>query len=228
MNGTTPTGTALTGARDVLRGGGAVVLPNPHPLTSVVAATSPDAVNTAKGRPADQAVALWIVDDHRWAEFAPHTALDDPARELACTLLVEELVTLLVPVTAHPAWIAPATRGGKTLLFGARWTPLTPVFDGIDVLHVSSANRTGHPPVASAAQARETFADHVHVLDLDDGRPTEDRRATTTLELRPDRTLTHIRHGAQDHAHGGPDAYLAHLAKKYSLSCRKNPQSTPH
>jgi tRNA A37 threonylcarbamoyladenosine synthetase subunit TsaC/SUA5/YrdC len=208
---------ALAEAREVLRGGGAVVLPNPHPLTSVVAATAPEVVNGAKGRPADQSVALWIVDDERWAEFAVHTALDAPARDLARRLLVEELVTLLVPVGEHPPWIAPATRDGKTLLFGARWTALRPVFDGVGRLHVSSANRTGQAPVASAAQAREVFPADVHVLDLDDGRPAAGRRATTTLQLRADRSLTHVRDGAQDHVHGGPSAYLAHLAEKYPL-----------
>ncbi|MCG8917179.1 hypothetical protein L6E12_15440 [Actinokineospora sp. PR83] len=209
---------ALTEAREVLRAGGAVVLPNPHPLTSVVAATTPQAVNAAKGRPVEQSVALWITDDERWAEFAPHAALDDPTRDLACTLLVEELVTLLVPVDTHPSWIAPATRDGKTLLFGARWAPLAPVFGGVRGLHVSSANRTGQAPVASATQARQVFGEHVHVLDLHDGLPAEGRRATTTLELRADRTLTHIRAGAQDHTHGGPSAYLDHLTEKYSLS----------
>ncbi|QKV74033.1 hypothetical protein [Amycolatopsis sp. Hca4] len=193
------------------------MLPNPYPLTSVVAATRPDVVNAAKGRPADQSVALWITDDERWAELAPCLALDAPARALAHRLLVAELVTLLVPVDDHPAWLAPATRHGKALLFGARWLPLVPVLDGVGRLHVSSANRTGRAPVASPAQARRTFSADVHVFDLHDGRPAADRRATTTLELHPDRTLTHVRDGAQDRAHGGPAAYLAHLANTYSL-----------
>jgi L-threonylcarbamoyladenylate synthase len=211
------TPTALTGARDVLRGGGAVVLPNPSPLTSVVAATAPEVVNAAKGRPVDQSVALWITDDERWDEFAPFVALDAPVRDLARRLLVAELVTLLVPVRDQPSWAAPATRDGKTLLFGARWPPLEPVFDGVGRLHVSSANRTGQAPVASAAQARLVFPGDVHVLDLDDGRPAGGRMATTTLQLHPDRSLTHVRAGAQDHAHGGAAAYLTHLANACSL-----------
>lgn len=71
-------------AAEALRAGSAVVFPNPYPLTSVVAATAPDVVNTAKGRPADQAVALWLVDDDPWSSSPPpSTSTTPPGRSSA-------------------------------------------------------------------------------------------------------------------------------------------------
>lgn len=54
-------------ARAALRRGQAVVLPNPAPLTCVVAATDAQGVNRAKGRPEGQAVALWAHDPGTFA-----------------------------------------------------------------------------------------------------------------------------------------------------------------
>jgi tRNA A37 threonylcarbamoyladenosine synthetase subunit TsaC/SUA5/YrdC len=206
---------AVGAAADALRAGSAVVLPNPHPLTSVVAATAPDVVNTAKGRPADQAVALWLADDDHWADFARILDLDPGTRALARDLLVREHLTLLLPLADVPDWVGPAARDGHALVFGACWAPLRPVLTAAGRLHVSSANRTGHPPVSSAARAREVFPPEVHVLDLSDGLPAADRRATTTLRVGRGGTLAHTRSGAQDHAHGGPEAYLAHLRRSF-------------
>ena len=206
---------SLASASAALRRGTAVVLPNPAPLTCVVAATSAAVVNMAKNRPAGQSVALWVTDDTAWARVSSILALGDRALGLARALLVEELLTLLVPVASCPPWAAPAVREGHMLLFGARWRPLRPVLDGIGDLHVSSANRSGQPPAASAAAARRMFADTVHVLDADDGTVPAGRSATTTVRLADDRTVVHVRAGAQDREHGGPDAYVAHLATTY-------------
>jgi L-threonylcarbamoyladenylate synthase len=207
------TAAALATAAEALRTGSAVVFPNPYPLTSVVAATAPDVVNTAKGRAVDQAVALWLVDHECWAEFADALDLDDATREFARDLLVHERLTLLLPLGSGrvPDWARPATRDGHALVFGACWDPLRPILTVIGHLHVSSANRTRHPPAASPAEARAMFPPEVHVLDATDGSPTAGRAATTTLRVTRGRTLTHTRPGAQDRAHGSPDAYLTHL-----------------
>ncbi|MFJ9344401.1 hypothetical protein ACIRP0_34755 [Streptomyces sp. NPDC101733] len=210
-------------ARWWLGRGAAVVLPNPAPLTYVVAGTDPSAVNTAKGRPADQAVALWSHDRATFAEVAGVLDLSDRHTILAGRLLEEERVTLLVPVRtgqAHPDWLAPATKDGWTLLFGARWEPLLPVLDPFPVLYVSSANRTGLPPAGCVAAALEMFPS-TPVLGDDPGAeaagtdpgagPAVGRRATTTLRLDRDGGLTLHRHGAQDHPYPTAEAYLAHL-----------------
>ncbi|GAA2813243.1 hypothetical protein GCM10010452_47060 [Crossiella cryophila] len=189
--------------------GAAVVLPNPYPLTSVVAATTAEAVNAAKGRPAGQAVALWLVGDGPWAELAAALDLDSRGLALARHLLVEERVTALLPITpAAPRWVLDAAREGFVLVFGSCWAPLRPLLT--QPLRVSSANRTGHAPVADPASARAEFPPEVHVLDAGDGHPSWGRRATTTLRLTR-AGIEHVRPGAQCHARGGPAAYLAHL-----------------
>ncbi|MFF0391539.1 hypothetical protein ACFYS8_23070 [Kitasatospora sp. NPDC004615] len=205
-----------TAAAHALTAGRAAVLPNPSPLTYVVTSTNPQAVNNAKGRPADQEVALWVHDDTTWTDLTTHLDLTPTALHTATTLLRDHLVTLLVPVRTHtppPAWTTPALRDGHLLLFGARWQPLTPLLDRFPRLYVSSANRTGHPPAATAPQAAAMFGPDTPVTDADTLRNTDTPHAATTmLRITPDGDLAHIRHGAQDRAHGSdPNRYLEHL-----------------
>jgi tRNA A37 threonylcarbamoyladenosine synthetase subunit TsaC/SUA5/YrdC len=212
--------------RQALSGRRAVVLPNPAPLTYVVAATAPHAVNLAKGRPADQAVALWV--HHSRTADTVFDALDlgPDLATAARRLLTEERVTLLAPLREHhplPEWLEPAAKDGWTLLFGARWTPLLPVLREHPVLYVSSANRTGHPPAATASAARAMFPDDVPVLDpaclldADEERTGTPRAATTTVRLHPDGSLDLHRSGAQDRTHPGAGTYLNHLRTAYRL-----------
>jgi tRNA A37 threonylcarbamoyladenosine synthetase subunit TsaC/SUA5/YrdC len=205
---------ALAATAAALESGAAVVLPNPYPLTSVVAAHQAETVNAAKGRPADQAVALWLVDTDLWAAFALGLALDRGTAELARTLLIEERLTAFLPIDrAHaPDWVLEATRAEFVLVFGSCWDPISPLLT--TPLRVSSANRTGHPPVASAAAARESFPPDVHVLPATDGAPAAGRSATTTVRVTAT-GVTHIRSGAQDRAQGGPAAYLRRLHETY-------------
>ncbi|MCO1576071.1 hypothetical protein M8C13_09915 [Crossiella sp. SN42] len=196
-----------------------MVLPNPHPLTSVVAATTAEAVNAAKGRPAGQAVALWLVEDGPWAEFAAALDLDPHQVTWARELLAQERVTALLPVTrTAPDWVQEAARDGFVLVFGSCWAPLRPLLT--HPLRVSSANRTGHAPVAGPAAARAEFPPEVHVLAAGDGRPAQDRRATTTVRLTR-AGIEHLRPGAQCHAHGGAAAYLEYLREQRAAGCRE-------
>ena len=220
------------GARRALRLGQAVVLPNPSPLTSAVAGTDPRAVNTVKGRPADQAVALWVHHARTLGALTGVLALNAEGTAVARRLLTDERVTLLVPLsdsTRHPHWLAPASQDGWALLFGARWAPLLPVVDDFPVLYVSSANSTGHPPAATAREAVAMFPPATAVLGTasltgagegtsgtgegtggtDDDRPR--RSATTTLRLHPDGRIDLHRHGAQDRAFPSTEQYLDHL-----------------
>ncbi|WP_052412214.1 hypothetical protein [Streptomyces mutabilis] len=214
----------LDRVRQALSSRRAVVLPNPAPLTCVVAGTAPNAVNLAKGRPADQAVALWI--HHPRTADTVFDALDlgpEPAA-VARRLLTEERVTLLAPLREHrplPDWLEPAAKDGWTLLFGARWTPLLPVLEDHPVLYVSSANRTGHAPAATASAARAMFPDDVPVLDPASLPGTREeplgipRAATTTVRLYPDGSIDLHRSGAQDRTYRGGGTYLDHLRTAY-------------
>ncbi|WLQ38742.1 hypothetical protein P8A22_00945 [Streptomyces laculatispora] len=218
---TAPDGGSIAAVRAALSRGQAVVLPNPAPLTYVVAATAPHAVNRAKSRPADQPVALWSHHAHTTGlvlqalDLAPHPA------EVARRLLTDEQVTLLAPLRldhSPPPWLKPATHEGWTLLFGARWSPLLSVLNEHPVLYVSSANRTGRLPAATAADAYAMFPGRVPVLDPDmlpgtlpDTLGSPPRAATTTIRLHPDGRMELHRSGAQDQAYSPPTAYLDHL-----------------
>jgi tRNA A37 threonylcarbamoyladenosine synthetase subunit TsaC/SUA5/YrdC len=105
------------------------------------------------------------------------------------------------------------------LLFGARWAPLTRLLVDFPQLYVSSANRTGCPPAATAAQATTMFGIHIPVVDADTLRdPDHPHAATTMLCIAPDGNLTLARHGAQDTANGpDPAAYLKRLCTSRSL-----------
>jgi L-threonylcarbamoyladenylate synthase len=203
-------------AAGALANGRAAILPNPSPLTYVVAATTPQAVNNAKARPAGQDVALWLHDDATWAGLTASLEMTPAALDLALALLRVELVTLLVPARAGaplPAWALPALRDDHLLLFGARWQPLTALLARFPRLYVSSANRTGQAPAATASRAAAMFGPGVPVTDADHLRDAgTPHAATTMLRITPDGVLTHIRHGAQDQAHGpDPARYLEWL-----------------
>ncbi|MFF4324174.1 hypothetical protein [Streptomyces sp. NPDC001568] len=213
-------------ARAHLARGRAVVLPNPAPLTYVVAATTPDAVNRAKGRPVGQPVALWVHHPATAELVLRALDLSAAAAGTARRLLSDERVTLLAPLGrdhAPPGRLAPATHDGWTLLFGARWEPLRPVLDAHPVLYVSSANRTGHPPAATAARARAAFPGDVAVLDAaalpgtaPDAADAAPRAATTTIRLHPDGHMEPHRSGAQDRPYAGIAAYVDHLRAAYA------------
>ncbi|MEU1215760.1 hypothetical protein ABZ424_25840 [Streptomyces sp. NPDC005790] len=211
--------------RPALSSGRAVVLPNPAPLTYVVAATAPHAVNLAKGRPADQAVALWLHHPRTAGTVIDALALGPDPAAAARRLLTEERVTLLAPLREDhplPDWMAPAAKDGWTLLFGARWAPLLPVLEDHPVLYVSSANRTGHPPAATASAARAMFPGDVPVLDpaslpgTGEERETAPRAATTTVRLHSDGSVELHRNGAQDRLYP-PGGYVEHLRSTYRL-----------
>ncbi|MEU0788339.1 hypothetical protein ABZ341_43295 [Streptomyces sp. NPDC006173] len=215
-------GTDLSQAMRALREGAAVVLPNPAPLTHVVAATTPQAVNEAKGRLSDQPVALWAHHPDTLHAVAAVTELDAAGTALATRLLAEEHLTLLMPLhpSPQPFWLAPACKAGWALLFGARWQPLRPLLDEHPVLYVSSANRTGRPPAATTGEALAMFPATVPVLQLprppETGTATAARQATTTVVLHPDGRLTLHRHGAQDRPYDHSDDYLHHLRAHYA------------
>ncbi|MEV7415318.1 hypothetical protein [Streptomyces sp. NPDC089919] len=204
-------------AARALAAGTAVVLPNPAPLTHVVTATRPGAVNDAKGRPTDQPVALWAHHPATLHALDDVWDLDPGTAALTRWLLAAEHLTVLVPVRGGgvPAWTTPAVKDGWLLLFGARWQPLLPLLDPHPVLYVSSANRTGRPPAATTDGALAMFPAAVPVLapPVPDPVPAIPRSATTTVRVHPDGRLTLHRPGAQDRR--TPATYLRDLLPRY-------------
>lgn len=202
-------------ARAALRAGRAVVVPNPAPLTCVVAATLPHRIDEAKGRPSGRLVALWAHADPTLDALDAVTDLSPASAALARRLLRAERVTLLVPLRAdrpRPSWLAPASREGWAMLFGARWSPVLPVLDPFPLLYVSSANPIGSPPAPSPAAAVALFPPGTAVLDVAPAVPdTGPRAGTTTLRLHPDGRLDLHREGAQDAGFPDRGAYLDHL-----------------
>lgn len=221
-------------ARRALHDGAAVVLPNPAPLTRLVTARRPETVNEAKARPADQPVALWAHHPDTLRALADIWHLDDDRSTTARRLLADEHLTVLVPVGGAdlPAWALPAAKDGWMLLFGACWQPLRPLLDDHPVLYVSSANRTGHPPAATTAEALAMFPDTVPVValataeDPDDRRDPRGRQATTTVRLHPDGRMEVHRQGAQDRAFAGPAEYLRRLRRQHSPAEGPGPAAT--
>ncbi|MFI0228205.1 hypothetical protein [Streptomyces sp. NPDC017086] len=216
----TSTAATLAQVRSSLATGRAVVLPNPAPLTHVITATGPRAVNEAKGRPPGRPVALWAHHPGTLRALDPLWDLTPRCRTLARWLLAEEHLTVLLPLRPRatcPAWLAPAEKDGWILLFGARWDPLRPVLDAQPLLYVSSANRTGRPPAATTAEALAMFPATVPVLapppaaGPDTPREAVPRQATTTVRLHPDGRLLLHRDGAQNRPYPRPEDYLARL-----------------
>ncbi|QDI69675.1 hypothetical protein CD934_13880 [Streptomyces calvus] len=222
---------SLAQAGRALRDGEAVVLPNPAPLTHVVTACRARTVNEAKGRPGDQSVALWAHHPDMLRALDQVWALGPDQRTTVRWLLLQERSTVLVPVRDGidlPDWAAPAVKDGWMLLFGARWQPLRPLLDDLPLLYVSSANRTGHRPAATTADALAMFPATVAVLavpEAEDPSPATDatkRQATTTIRLHPDGRPELHRHGAQDRHHSDPDEYLRHLRDRCAQAARQH------
>ncbi|MFD7710017.1 hypothetical protein ACFV6E_12125 [Streptomyces sp. NPDC059785] len=218
---------SLAQAGQALRDGAAVVVPNPAPLTHVVAGPRARSVNEAKGRPGDQPVAVWAHHPDTLRVLEDIWDLGPDQRAMARWMLAREHLTVLVPVrdgAGTPDWAPPAVKDGWMLLFGARWEPLRPLLDEHPVLYVSSANRTGRPPAASTAEALAMFPATVPVLRTPQpepgvphtATPGVERRATTTVRVRPDGRLELHRHGAQDQRWADPGEYLRELEARYA------------
>ncbi len=190
-------------------------MPNPSPMTYGIVATSPHAINALKRRPLDQNVAVSLHDDAEWQHVAPSLDLQ-PDMLSGIVALMRKRLSLLVPLrgtVSHPDWISPAVRNGYLAMFSGRWAPLAQLWDQFPRLYGSSANRTGQPPAASAAEAVGIVGTDALVVDGDMLRDLGSAHsASSMVRVAPGGELSLYRHGAQDTASGlDPEAYVRQL-----------------
>lgn len=215
----------------VLRGGAAVVVTNPSPMTYGVVARDARAVNLLKGRPAEQPVGISVHTAAAHDQLFRY--LDLPTDALATIdFALAERISVLAPIRADPTmpeWLAPAIQDGWVLFFDGYWGPLAYLWESHPFLYGSSANRTGEAPAASAAGARAQFPADTVIIDADDRRtPAAAYGASTIIRVDPDGRLTLQRSGMQDQAAGGPDVLLDRLREFRSAIDGLDPStSTP-
>jgi L-threonylcarbamoyladenylate synthase len=195
-------GGSVTEAIAALRSGTPIVIPTPSPLAYAVAGTDAAAVNTAKGRPADQPAGISVIDP---GILAPYLDIADGVLPKLRWLGEREMVSLLAPVRPDgPEWLRPASVEGMVAFALAPWLPGTDtIISEFGHLYVSSANRTGGQSATTAAEANQALGDRLLVLD---GDPLRDQSrphgSTTMVRVTRDGDLTVVRPGINNRAYG--------------------------
>jgi L-threonylcarbamoyladenylate synthase len=170
----------LDAAVDSVRRGELVVLPTDTVYGIGADAFQPDAIDAllaAKGRGRDMPVPVLVGS---WAALDGLTLVVPPrVRELAEAFWPGGL-TLVVEHAPSLAWDLGAARGTVAVRM-----PLHPValelLDRVGPMGVSSANRTGQPPAATAEEARDQLGFAVAVYL--DGGPSGDPVPSTILDV---------------------------------------------
>jgi L-threonylcarbamoyladenylate synthase len=170
----------LDAAVDSVRRGELVVLPTDTVYGIGVDAFQPDAIDAllaAKGRGRDMPVPVLVGS---WAALDGLTLVVPPrVRELVEAFWPGGL-TLVVEHAPSLAWDLGAARGTVAVRM-----PLHPValelLDRVGPMGVSSANRTGQPPAATAEEARDQLGFAVAVYL--DGGPSGDPVPSTILDV---------------------------------------------
>ncbi|MEU6130132.1 L-threonylcarbamoyladenylate synthase [Saccharopolyspora sp. NPDC047091] len=170
----------LATAANTVRAGGLVVLPTDTVYGIGANAFDPEAVGAllaAKGRGRDMPVPVLVGS---WSTIDGLVqSVPQQARALVEAFWPGGL-SLILPQAPSLAWDLGDTRGTVNLRM-----PLHPV--ALDLLRevgpmaVSSANRTGNPPPATAQQAQDQLGDSVQVYL--DGGPTGEPVASTIVDL---------------------------------------------
>jgi tRNA A37 threonylcarbamoyladenosine synthetase subunit TsaC/SUA5/YrdC len=203
---------------DVLRAGGAVVVPLPSPLPYGVVATSSAMVNQAKGRPEGQPVGLAVGDFDEVASFLGVTRENLRLIEWMCTT---RQLNVFAPLSEDaPSWmIQDPDRTGRSVGLMGSWLPeLKGVLDTLGPLFISSANPSGTSPAVTAADADDVFGGRLLVVDGDSLRDTRRPHGSATI-IRVSATgeLVLARHGVNDESFAGTDdEFLSRLMGDYA------------
>lgn len=203
-------------AMAALRSGSPIVIPAPSPLAYAIVGTDAAAVNTAKGRPADQSAGVGVSDI---GVVAPYLDVAGTVLPIARWLCESELVSVLAPVRpGGPGWLSPAVSGGMLFFTCTPWLPpLTKIIAEFGYLYMSSANLTGGRSATSVAEAGKAFGDTLVVLDGDPLRDlSRPHGSTTMVRLSRDGGLTVARPGINNQAFGDDlDGYADDLAARW-------------
>jgi tRNA A37 threonylcarbamoyladenosine synthetase subunit TsaC/SUA5/YrdC len=218
-------------AVEVLRGGGAVVVTSPSPMTYGVVARNARAINRLKGRPVDQPVGISVHTEAAHDQLFRY--LDVGTDTLAAIdFALAERISVLTPIRSDPTmpeWLAPAIQDGWVLFFDGSWGRLAFLWTSFPFLYGSSANRTGEAPAASAAEARAQFPAGTVIIDADHLRtPATAYGASTMIRVDRDGRLTLHRSGIQDQAAGGAGVFLDRLREfRSAIAVLDGSASTP-
>lgn len=135
-------------AIEVLRGGGAVVVANPSPMSYGVVARDARAVNLLKGRPVDQPVGISVHSEAAHDQLFRYLDLRTDTLA-AIDFALAERISVLARIRSDPTmpeWLSPAIQDGWVLFFDGCWGPLALLWLTFPFLYGSSANRTGEAP----------------------------------------------------------------------------------
>ena len=199
-----------------LRSGSPIVIPAPSPLAYAITGTDAGAVNTAKGRPANQPAGISVAHID---VVAPYLDVADGVLPMARWLCESELVSLLVPVRpGGPGWLSPAVSGGMLFFTCTPWLPgIGKIVAEFGHLYMSSANITGSRSATTTAEAALAFGDKLVVLD---GDPLRDQSrphgSTAMVRVSHDGDLTVARPGINNRAFGEDlTGYATDLAARW-------------
>jgi L-threonylcarbamoyladenylate synthase len=213
-------------AIQALRSGSPIVIPAPSPLAYAIAGTQAAAVNSAKGRPASQAVGVSVSSIE---VVAPYLDIAAGTLPLARWLCESELVSLLVPVRpGAPGWLAPAISDGMLFFTSTPWLDkAAAIIAAFGYLYMSSANMTGGQSATTAAAAGQAFGGKLIVLDGDALRDqTRPHGSTTMVRLSSDGDLAVARPGITSTAFGADlDAYASDLCRRWHTARRASRDS---
>jgi tRNA A37 threonylcarbamoyladenosine synthetase subunit TsaC/SUA5/YrdC len=197
--------------------GEAIVVPMPSPLAYCVVATTPEAINEAKGRPHNQEVASWTLDTN---QILDHVEVDPREARLLPWLLHDEGLTVLLSPRADqpiPCHWRPSYRDGRVLLFGIRWRHLEGWMTTCKrPLYISSANRTGMPSAVTTAEVRAQMPSGIFIVDGDELRDPERKHGSTTMVRFGNGALQVVRHGIHDEVFEATQEWVADLLVRAS------------
>jgi hypothetical protein len=209
----------LAGALQCLDEGRALIVPVPHPLTSLLMTRHPQEARNATG---DATVQLSLALGSRSAMdvLAPYVQLSGRAHAIAGRLLSHNGLRVRMPLRpgrVPPRWLQPAVHDGQLVVQGVPWPTMQQLLSADHPVYCADARRRGGTPVSDTASAILLFPLNVSVLgyrSLYGGAatmPQVARRVPTVVELAEDGTLKLYSSGAHDHFTSDKDLYLADL-----------------